>query len=197
MSVRLLLIRHGQTVWHAENRYAGSSDVQLDETGRRQAQALAERLAVERPVRLISSPLRRAHETALAAAGGELDVDVDDRLREVDFGAWEGCSLAEITARWPAEAAAFQRDPAAAHAVDGEDPRLAVARAMDLFGELADGDGARIAVVAHNTLLRLCLCSWLGIALADYRRRFPALHNTAITEVELTDDGARLRRLNA
>lgn len=84
----LLLARHGETVWHAENRYAGSTDIALTRTGREQADALGD-WAVRHPVDAVySSTLSRSVLTAApAAAALRLPVQEDDRLKEVFFGA--------------------------------------------------------------------------------------------------------------
>ncbi|MBC7273166.1 MAG: histidine phosphatase family protein, partial [Streptomyces sp.] len=99
MSTTLLLARHGQSVWHAENRYAGVSDIPLTETGRAQAEALG-RWVEARPVAAVwTSPLARAVETAepVCRALG-LAAHRDAGLRECDFGVAEGRTLAEFAA---------------------------------------------------------------------------------------------------
>lgn len=101
----IVLARHGQTDVNRDGRLQGRSDAQLTALGRRQADRLAEVLGRERPARVISSPLRRARETAgvIAAAAG-VAVEIDERLLELDYGAWEGRPLAEVRAdewkRW-------------------------------------------------------------------------------------------------
>jgi len=101
---RLIIWRHGQTVWNLHNRIQGQTDVDLDDTGRTQAAAAAAALAAERADVLLSSDLRRARDTAgaLAALTGS-PVDVDNRLREREYGAWEGLTHEQISARWPEE----------------------------------------------------------------------------------------------
>jgi len=197
-TVRLLLARHGQTEWHHPNRYAGSTDVALNETGRREAQALARRALEERPDLVVSSPLGRAVETAQAAArmcGSPLILE--NRLREVDFGDFEGMTMGEIRARDPLAAAAFEDDPAACPFPNAEPPPEAARRALEALGDLRRAHGGEtVLVVAHNTLLRLCLCALLGVPLGDYRRRFPRLSNVAISEVRLGPTGAALLSLN-
>jgi broad specificity phosphatase PhoE len=182
---RLVLVRHGETVWHAENRYAGSSDVALTDRGRAQAARLAAWVPSAGLTGLWVSPLSRARETAAAAgaAAGLVPV-VDERLRELHFGEGEGCTRAEMAARWPDRLAAFEADPVAAHLPDGEDPRAAATRMVACLDEIAEGDpDGRVLVIAHSTVIRLALCTLLGIPLADYRRVFPKLVNVALTEL--------------
>jgi len=188
VSARLILARHGETVWHAENRYAGSrSNPALTERGREQAAELAT-AAVQLGVdAVVSSTIARAIATATPAAtalGVEL-VTVAD-LREVDFGELEGRTIAEAD---PGLVERFRTDPVANPFPGSEPPAAAAARAVAALRELdATHDGATVLVVAHNTLLRLALCQLLGISLSDYRRVFPRLDNVARTEIRLPAD---------
>ncbi|GAA3310927.1 histidine phosphatase family protein [Streptomyces cinereospinus] len=194
-----VLVRHGETPWHAENRYAGRTDVPLTERGRRQAAALGVWAGDQRLDAVLSSPLRRARLTAEpAAAALGLPVRVDERLCEVDFGRGEGLTRAEMRERFPRELAAFLADPVTHHLPGGEDPAAAAARARDCLARTAARfPGGRVLVVAHSTLVRLLLCDLLGIPLARYRTVFPALENGALTELRLHDGTAALLRLNA
>ena len=94
MTTRLLLVRHGATILSAEDRFAGSTDVDLSEEGRDQARGLAERLAQEPLSAAFASPMKRTIETASIAAAphGLTPVPVDG-LREIDHGRWEGMLL--------------------------------------------------------------------------------------------------------
>ena len=196
----LHLVRHGETVWHAENRYAGRSDVALTERGRRQAVALATWAGGAGLDGVVSSPLARARDTAEAAArAAGLPVVVDDRLVEVDFGAGDGRTRAEMDGCFPDALAAFLRRPASSPLPDGEYGADAVARARDALHSLVTRhpDG-RVLVVAHQTVLRLVLCALLELPLDRYRAVFPRLDNVARTVVDLGVDEApaALRALN-
>ncbi|MEV5172226.1 histidine phosphatase family protein [Streptomyces flaveolus] len=194
----LLLARHGQTVWHAGNRYAGVSDVALTDTGRAQAEALG-RWAAGHPVDAVwTSPLSRAVVTAEPACRA-LGVAArrDPGLRECDFGVVEGRTLAEFAAEHPAAAEAYRADPVAHPFPGAEDPRAAAARGTAALRRIAAAHpGGRVLVVAHNTLLRLTLCSLLGIPLAEYRRVFPRLRNAAVSEIRVDGDSTGLLSLN-
>jgi probable phosphoglycerate mutase len=196
----VLLVRHGETVWHAENRYAGTTDVALNDRGRAQARALGA-WARDAGLRgLWCSPLSRAHDTATAVAEATgLAPRVDARLVELGFGAAEGLTRAEMDARFPRARAAFEADPVAHHLPDGEDPRAAAARFVAALDGVAGAHGsdARVLVVAHTTVIRLALCALLGLPLSDYRRRFPRVDNTTLTEVRLGGGPPALLRFNA
>lgn len=195
----LLLARHGQTVWHAENRYAGISDVPLTDTGRAQAEALG-RWAAAHPVDAIwTSPLSRAVATADPACRAlGLTPHREPDLRECDFGVLEGRTLAEFAAEDPAAAEAFRTDPVAHPFPEAEDPVAAAGRGAAALRRIAAAHpGGRVLVVAHNTLLRLVLCTLLSIPPREYRRVFPRLRNVAISELRVNTDGsAALLSLN-
>ncbi|MEV0171864.1 histidine phosphatase family protein [Streptomyces sp. NPDC050803] len=188
----LLLARHGQTVWHAENRYAGISDIPLTDTGRQQADALG-RWAAAHPVDAIwTSPLSRAVATAAPAARAlGLTPHQDPDLRECDFGVLEGRTLTEFEKEDPTAAQAFRTDPVNHPFPHSEDPTAAAARgATALHRIAATHPDARVLVVAHNTLLRLVLCTLLSIPPARYRTVFPRLRNAAISELLMKSDGS-------
>jgi 2,3-bisphosphoglycerate-dependent phosphoglycerate mutase len=198
MTTTLLLARHGQTVWHAENRYAGVSDVALTDTGRAQAEALG-RWAAARPVDAIwTSTVPRAIATAEPACHTlGLTPHREHALRECDFGVVEGRTLAEFAKEDPDAAAAFRADPVAHPFPGAEDPAAAAERGAGALRRIAAAhEGGRVLVVAHNTLLRLVLCRLLSIPLADYRRVFPQLRNAAVTELRLDAGSVGLISLN-
>jgi len=198
MSTTLLLARHGQTVWHAENRYAGVSDVALTGTGRAQAEALG-RWAGAHPVDAIwTSTVSRAIATAEPACRAlGLTPHRDPDLRECDFGVVEGRTLAEFAAEDPKAAEAFRADPVAHPFPGAENPTAAAHRGVAALRRIAAAhDGERVLVVAHNTLLRLVLCDLLSIPLGDYRRVFPQLRNAAVTELRMSTGSVGLIALN-
>ena len=198
MSTTLLLARHGQTVWHAENRYAGVSDVALTDTGRAQAEALG-RWAAAHPVDAVwTSTVSRAIATADPACRTlGLTPHREPDLRECDFGVVEGRTLAEFAAEHPKAAEAFRADPVGHPFPGAEDPTAAALRGATALRRIAAAhDGERVLVVAHNTLLRLVLCGLLSIPLSDYRRVFPQLRNAAVTELRMDARSVGLISLN-
>jgi broad specificity phosphatase PhoE len=194
----LVLVRHGQTVWHAENRYAGSSDVALTTHGREQAAQLAGWARTARLAAVWASPLSRARITAKACADvTDLPLQIDERLRELDFGAGEGLTSAEMGDRFPDALEAFRADPVAHHLPDGEDPVKATDRFTACLHDLAQQhpDG-RVPVVAHTTAIRLALCRLIGVPLSEYRRLFPFVRNCGLTELRLTDSQPAVLQFN-
>jgi glucosyl-3-phosphoglycerate phosphatase len=157
-------LRHGQTVWNAERRFQGQSDIPLDETGLAQAERAARLLAALRPDMIVSSDLNRAAATAapLARLTG-LEVILDKDLRERQGGLWEGLNDAEIRERFPRAHATW--DPP-----DGE-PSVAVAdrvaaaiqRAAAAVAEQVTGPDGLAVVVSHGAAIRLGMSRLLGL----------------------------------
>lgn len=176
------LIRHGETPWHAENRYCGRTDLPLTEAGERQAAVLAGWAAATPALKAVrSSTLTRAIRTAApAAAAAGLAHVTDDRLVELDFGDAEGLTSVEMELRFPKERAAFVADPFSDPLPGGEDPRDAIARGSAAVLDAARaGEGGVSLVVCHSTLLRLLTCHLTGGDPSEYRRAYPKVGNTS------------------
>jgi probable phosphoglycerate mutase len=184
---RLVLVRHGETVWHAENRYAGVSDIELTQRGLAQAGQLARWAGTAELSEVWTSTLTRAQLTARACAEAiGTDLRVDARLRELDFGRGEGLTTAEMNERFPEALEAFRADPVSDHLPGGEDPTHAAERFVACLDDITrlHPDG-RVLVVAHTTAIRLALCKLIGVPMSEYRRLFPMLRNCALTELRL------------
>jgi broad specificity phosphatase PhoE len=193
------LTRHGETVWHAENRYAGLTDVGLTSRGLEQGTGLARWAADAALTGVWSSTLSRAELTARKSAiAASLPLSTDARFCELDFGQGEGLTKTEMTEQFPDAFAAFQEDPVTHHLPGGEHPSGAGKRFCEalqsIHEQMPDG---RILVVAHSTVLRLVLCSLLGIDTANYRRVFPEMKNCFLTELRMTSNPAALISFNA
>ena len=156
------LVRHGQTNWNLEGRYQGSRDIELNETGIRQAESAAGRLSDKPFEAVYSSPLRRCLRTArmIAAANvSEPEVEVDDRLVEVNLGKWEGVLFTDIQRDYPDELEARRLDPLHARPPGGESA-LEVAGRMalavdDIAGRHPEGP---VLLVSHGLALASLLC---------------------------------------
>jgi glucosyl-3-phosphoglycerate phosphatase len=154
-----VLWRHGQTVWNAENRFQGQSDIDLDEVGMAQAERAARLLAALRPAAIVASDLRRAAATAapLAKLTG-LEVSYDKDLRERYGGVWEGLTDKEIRERYPAEHAAWNPPDGETTAAVGKRSGAALERIAE-----ATPPGALVVVASHGTALRVGMSHLLGL----------------------------------
>jgi probable phosphoglycerate mutase len=192
-----VLLRHGDTCLSPEHRFSGLRDLPLSDSGTRQAQAAASRLAAGTRIdAVVSSPLQRAAATA-AIAAGELGLTAvtDDDLRETDFGDWEGFTLAEIQRRWPAAVAAWQHNPEQAPP-GGEsfaDTAQRVHRACDRL--LREHSGQTVLVVSHITPIKILLCRALDVPLGTLYRLY--LGSACINEIQWHGrEFAAVRRVN-
>jgi probable phosphoglycerate mutase len=152
---RLLVIRHGETAWNLETRIQGHVDIPLNDTGKWQAQCLAQALADEEIHAVYSSDLLRAKDTAAAIAGAVgLPLTLDTALRERHFGRLEGLTQAEIAGQWPEEARRWrERDPSYGPE-GGETLHSFYERCVAALTRLASQhQGQTIAVVAHGGVL--------------------------------------------
>jgi broad specificity phosphatase PhoE len=99
--MRLILVRHGETDWNQQLRMQGQSDIELNELGRRQAEALALALKGESLEAIYTSPLKRAMETARTINRfHQIAIEVDDRLKEIDMGGVDGLIPEEVQVRY-------------------------------------------------------------------------------------------------
>lgn len=161
----ITLVRHGHTEWNGLGRYQGLAPVPLSEQGRLQAEHLARALAssggpMGRPIQAIySSDLLRCRQTAapIAAALG-LAVLFDLRLREADYGHWQGLTREEA-ARWDPEAyAAYRADPDNVAIPGGESHRLLANRVLAALADtLTQHGGGHVLLVTHGGPLRAIL----------------------------------------
>ena len=124
-------------------------DVPLMPQGREEAAALARRLNGVRIDRIVSSPMLRALETAQIVATGR-PVEVDARLRELDYGRWEGLTYAEIDAHDPELRMRWEHDPAGTHSPGGESGEDVAARALNFLVDLIEAEEAGSASGKRN-----------------------------------------------
>lgn len=173
MTTRVLLIRHGATVLSAEDRFAGSTDVDLSAEGRTQARALGERLRDEKIAAIYTSPMKRTRETAELVRGDHpAPVEVEPGLREIDHGKWEGMTRKEVEASRADEYASWEEDPFTFAPEGGENGLSVVARAVPALRSIVERHpNAVVAVVSHKATIRLTLSILLGIDPRGYRDR--------------------------
>lgn len=168
----VLFIRHGRTQANTDGILAGwTPGVVLDDTGRRQAESLAERLAPVPLTAVVSSPLERTVETAdLALAGRDVPRHFDDRVGECRYGAWTGQSL-KVLAKDPLWRA-VQSHPSSVVFPDGESMADMQHRAVAAVREWNDrlGPDAVYAVVSHGDVIKACLADALGTHLDQFQR---------------------------
>lgn len=175
----LYLVRHGETDWNLAHRIQGSTDIPLNDTGRRQAEKAGMLLARKRWDAILSSPLSRAYETAsiIAAATGLSAPTTVGELVERNYGEAEGLTDAEIEARFPGETP-----------VPGREPRSAVVERVlpALMAIAEEHPDQAVIVVGHGGVIR----SVLGAV--DPEGRHGMISNGSIHSFRYEDGSFRL-----
>lgn len=192
--MHMLLIRHGMTDW-VGNRLAGwTPGVHLNEEGRSQAAALAQRLAEVPLAALYSSPLERALETAQPVAQAHnLTVQVRDGLGELRCGNWTGRTLKELQDEdlW----SVVQIYPGGARFPGGESLREAQARMVAELDAIRDAHAGQIVVVvSHSDPIALAVAHYAGLPLDLFQRL--TISPASVTAFSFTRLGPRLVFLN-
>lgn len=194
---KLILIRHGQTVWNKLGRYQGQADVELSDAGKKQAELLGENFPYDKVDAVYSSNLKRAVETAQAVADKfNLTVNPCQEFREINFGEWEGLTYEEIHGKWPKEHEMLFKSPDKLVCPQGEGFMDVQARAVGKMLELVEKhEGQTVVVAAHGGVIRTMLCHALGMPL-KYMWRIRQ-DNTAINVVSAYEEGMVVELLNS
>jgi len=170
---RLIIVRHGQTEWNRVERFRGRADLPLNETGLRQAEAAARRIAARWPVHAVyASPLQRTMSTAepIAAAQG-LPVLPREALIDIEYGEWQGLSPDEVSSRYPALYTLWRTQPQCVQIPGGESLEGVRGRAVHCMEELAARhDGQSIVLVSHLVVCRLLVLAALGLDSSHFWR---------------------------
>lgn len=184
----LLLARHGETDWNATHRWQGRTGPPLNDAGRRQARALAAKLESVELAAVYSSDAVRAIETAVAVAVPRgMDVQLDERFGEVDFGEWEGLTRQEINERF---AQAFDAWDACklGRPTGGETDLEMAERVIEALTEIARRDErARVLVVTSGGPIRAAQAHATGVDQTLARLHFPRAENCALLELGIED----------
>jgi probable phosphoglycerate mutase len=188
--VKFVLVRHGETEWSASGKHTGRTDLALTERGCEQAALVKPMvLAAVGDVQVASmwcSPLRRAQQTAHLIVGSQ-HVAVDDRLREFDYGDYEGLTTKEIKSMVPGWTL-WDGCPG------GESMADVVARVDSFLGDARVRDCTITAVFAHGHLLRILAARALGQP--GTLGRHLALDTASVSEIEDLRDGPAITRWN-
>ena len=175
----IIIVRHGQTSWNAEGRAQGHADIGLDDTGRDQAEAMAQFVAGYDPTLLVSSDLARARETAafLEKATGLTALE-DPRWREYDLGERTGLTVAEFGDRMGTEYDGWWDVHAHVVVPGSETAEDVAARVVPALRELMDRlrQGETGVVVGHGASLMIALAGILGWPI-ETASGIEAMHN--------------------
>ena len=186
---RIILTRHGQTLWNIEGRVQGSLDSQLTEKGILQARALACRLKSQGIDHIYSSDSLRAIGTA-EEIRSELElgkVSTDPALREFAFGEWEGRIWQELRVAYPDIFKIWDSEPHLVTTPGGENMKIVLERAWGFLQQIIKGhSGETVCIVTHGITLKLLVTKALGFEVHEWAKT-PWQHNTALNIFEVED----------
>lgn len=195
--MRLILVRHGTTIWNSEGKYQGEIDVPLSDRGRQEVKRVAERLQDEDIKAVYSSHLIRARETAeIIARPHGLPVKVIREIGEINFGEWEGLTAQEIKEKFGEETyRIWLEDPANADISGGGRLLEFAERVVRGFNQVVQAHQEDTVVMAtHGGALMVLGCHLHGEDLTCFRKYYH--QNAAISVVEVEGDVFRFQHLN-
>jgi broad specificity phosphatase PhoE len=195
-TVKLFVMRHGETAWTRERRFTGARDVAMAAEGHVQAEAIARALAGEKLVAVYASPLDRTRTTAeIVAKPHQLPVQVDPALREMAFGRWEGRDRDAIAVEEADAWRTWREAPHTLAAHGGEALTDVAARVADFVERVRVAhDNQAIAVATHAIVIRLLVLSALG--LGPDRLWSVDASPAGISEIDLGTDWSTVHRMN-
>lgn len=194
MKQRILLVRHAQTDYRPDRLAGRTPGVRLSEEGHRTAERLGERLAPVRLTAVYSSPLERCLQTAEALlAGRRLEVRVEEGVKEVDFGSWQGRPYKTLarTNLWRT----VQVLPSEARFPGGESVRELQQRGVEAVERIrAAHPRGTVAVVSHADMIKVITAHYLGMHLDLFQRI--VIDHASVTAVAFGDGFPRVLRVS-
>jgi len=182
---KILLLRHGETDWNAQLRFQGSKDIPLNTNGEDQARCVSHRISAWLPEVVYSSPLQRALKTAQLTAGHSFGkINIIEDLCEINFGIWEGKTIAdlkeqgELFNKWAQE-------PFSLAVPEAETERQILTRVERVLEIIIESPKERILIVSHGGTLRALLSAALDIPFRSAWRNF-RMSNCSLTGLEFT-----------
>jgi len=194
--MRLILVRHGETLWNRENRVLGHTEIELTERGRKQAERLALALKEEKVTAIYSSPLRRARETANEIARfHRLAVVPDDAFKELDAGELDGLTFGEVMERYGDFLKQWMEDVPSLKMPGGESMAQLQERTWGAVEGIVNHhrDGV-VILVSHSFVIMSIISRALGMSLSHFRRL--RLSVASISILNFGQRGISLLQLN-
>ncbi len=173
MSLKLYLLRHGQTIFSRQNAFCGSIDPELTQSGMEMAQAFAHAYRTTPWTAIFCSPMQRTQATAkpLCEALG-MQLQLRDGLKEINYGKWEGQSVETVSQDYHDDYIRWLADPAWYPPTGGELAVAIAARAMLVIEEIRQHyNEGNVLIVSHKATIRIMMCSLLGIDVGRFRYR--------------------------
>ena len=185
--MRLFIVRHGETAWNLEGKFQGQIDTDLNETGIRQAKLLANRLTSRSFDSIITSPLKRALNTAqiVKESATSKEMIIDRSIIEINHGLWEGCLADEVRANWGELLEKWHETPETVTmpGTGGESLDDVMNRSVDFVKKLSVNYDGDVLIVTHDAVIKTLLCYWTNTPLSSFWRF--QIPNCSISIVEV------------
>lgn len=197
MSLTLYLLRHGQTQCSRDNAFCGSVDAELTTDGIEMAQAFAVAYQSLNWQNIYASPMKRTIATAKPIAEKlGIELELRDGLKEINYGKWEGKTVATVSSEYHDDYIRWTADPAWYPPTEGELAVAIASRALIVIEEIKQrySDG-NILIVSHKATIRIILCSLLGIDVGRFRFRLGCPVGS-VSKVEFGAHGPLLHSLS-
>ena len=160
----IILVRHGETEWNIKEIFRGRIDIELNETGIKQAELLAEYLSQVEIDAIYSSPLKRALKTAeVIASYHNLDAEIAPGLIDFDYGEWQGLPHQEVKNKYKELYAEWIKNPHRVKMPGGESLNDVRRRAIGVVDDIVSQSEGTIALVSHRVVNKVLICALLGL----------------------------------
>ena len=161
---KLILARHGETVWNVEKIYRGRTDVNLDEVGIKQAELLGKNLGSWKLEAIYSSPLKRALDTAnIVARYQKIGVHVAKGLIDFDYGEWQSLPEQEARRLYPTLHSEWHNNPHKVKMPGGESLEDVRSRVIEVVDDVLSKYQGSIVLVSHRVVNKVLICFLLGL----------------------------------
>ena len=161
---QIILVRHGETDWNKEEMFRGRVDIELNETGTKQAELLAEYLSKIKIDAVYSSPLKRALKTAeIVAKNHKLDMKLAPGLIDFDYGEWQGLSHQEVKDKYKELYAEWIKNPHLVRMPGGESLGDVKKRATGVVNNVIAHYNGTVALISHRVVNKVLICALLGL----------------------------------
>ena len=170
MSVRIIYVRHAESLWNPIGRYQGRLDPELSERGHKQAQLLAKVLKKYNPTALYSSPLKRTYMTAeYISKELNLPININTDIIEIDHGDWSGLLVDEVKEKYSEMFRDWLYEPEKVQFPNGENLEEVRRRVKKFQDEVLEKyDGETVVAVSHTVPIRASLVSGLNLPLSKF-----------------------------
>ena len=183
--MKLIFIRHGQTDWNVRGKIQGSYDIELNETGIRQAIELSDKLTKHKYEfkKIYSSPQKRALNTAkILSDSSNIEYVVIDDLREINMGEWEGLSWKEVDENYPTEYKEWKSNRRYTSPPKGESYEDMLQRVIKALHKIINENKDDVVIITHSAVI-MCLQCYITKTPFNKMLQFKTT-NAEITEID-------------